>query len=150
MIFDFFRNLFRKTTMKTGLATSFATPSDFQAYALAKAQGKSEKEALAIGDNCIGCYGDKTNGSQAYCAIPPEHMIQYWGSVAAAKHQRVLVSCGKRSCVALIGDVMPHLANIRNGAIIDMNPALCRGLGLPCENVLVTVSWSRILDSHSV
>ena len=150
MIFDFFRNLFRPHPMKTGLATSFATPSDFQAYALAKAQGKSENEALAIGDNCIGCWGDKTNGSQAYCAIPPEHMIQVFGSFSAAKHQRVLVSCGKRSCVALIGDVMPHLANIKNGAIIDMNPALCRGLGLPCENVSVTVSWSRILDSHSV
>ena len=135
--------------MKTGLATCFATPSDWAAYVKAKAEGKSENEALALGDNCVGCWGDRTNGSQAYCAIPPEHMIQVWGSKAAAKHQRVLVTHGNKSCECLVGDVMPPLDKIENGAILDMNPALCRGLGLPVENVSVTVTWGRILDSQT-
>jgi len=46
--------------------------------------------------------------------------------------------------------VMPHRANITNGAIIDMNPALCAGLGLPDENVSVIVTWGQVQKAETV
>jgi len=136
--------------MNTGIGTCFATPSDYNAYRKAKAEGKTDEEAFAMGDNCIGCWGDRTNGSQAICALPPETMAETWGSLASAKHKPVLVTYNGKSFECIVGDVMPHRANITNGAIIDMNPALCAGLGLPDENVSVIVTWGQVQKAETV
>jgi hypothetical protein len=47
-------------------ASAFADPADVKAYCDAIAAGKSEQEALALGDNGKGCWGDD--------ATPEDHL----------------------------------------------------------------------------
>lgn len=118
------------------LATDFASEADVRAYKRAKAEGKSDHEAFAVGDNGIGCWGDLTAQTHTpMCAIPPEDMIELFGSMAKAKHQRILVVHGRRSVPCVLADRMPRRKNIRNGAGIDLNPAALIALGLdsPCK-----------------
>jgi hypothetical protein len=44
-------------------ASSFADPNDVAAYRRAIAQGKTPAEALKVGDNGIGKWGDQTAGN---------------------------------------------------------------------------------------
>lgn len=137
------------------IASEFATIQDLNAYHMAKARGLSDRQAFAIGDNGIGCWGDLTaQAHTAMAAIPPEHMAEEWGSVSAAKHQRILVLRGNISVECIIADRMPHLANITNGAGIDLNPAASNALDLP-KGGMVKVTWGKIengvaLESHKV
>ena len=111
-------------------ATSFADPADIAAYRRAKAAGASETEALRLGDNGIGCWGDDMTGSEPYCALPPEDMIEKCGSIEAARHRPIEVFAHGRSTLCRLGDRMPSRAHITNGAGLDLNPAACRALGL--------------------
>ena len=109
------------------LASTFADPADVEAYKRALAEGKTEEEALAIGDNAIGCWDNPTGvGSGPQCALPPED----WEHLAKPHGTAVLVRIGGKSALAKLGDTMPHKANIKNGAGIDMNPDLCAKLGV--------------------
>lgn len=57
--------------MPTVTASSFADPADVAAYKAAIKAGKTEKEALALGDNGIGYWGDDTTSeAQPMCALP--------------------------------------------------------------------------------
>ena len=120
-------------------ASSFADPEDVRRYrkwfAIYKAQGMSDGKAddlaKAKGDNGQGCWMDDTSaGSGPSCALPPETMIDIWGSVDAAKHQKLFLECGERSVTCLVKDRMPHIAHITNGARIDLNPDACEALDL--------------------
>lgn len=125
------------------IASEFATDEDLRAYQKAKAEGKSDEEAFAVGDNCIGCWGDRTNGTIPMCALPPETMVETWGSVANAKHQHILVSYKTSNCVCLVADRMPHLTDITNGAGVDLNPAAVQVIGLP-YGAMEQVTWDRV------
>jgi hypothetical protein len=129
------------------LGSDFADQSDYDAYVRAKAEGKSEDEALAVGDNCVGYWGDKTGPSNVppYIALPPEVLSETWGSIGASHLQPVLVTNPKngQSVTAKVADTMPHIANIRNGARIDMNSATIAALGL-VHPVMATVTWQKI------
>lgn len=126
------------------IASEFATIEDLNAYHKAKAKGWSDKQAFAVGDNGIGCWGDLTAQTHTpMCAIPPEYMEEEWGSVSGARHQRVLVLYGNRRVECIVADRMPHLANITNGAGIDLNPAASDALDLP-KGGMVKVKWGRI------
>ncbi len=122
-------------------ATSFADPADVAAFHHAKSLGMSDEEAFKHGDNGIGCWGDDcTKG--LWVALPPETMIETWGSVASARHQIVSLVCEKTrtEIAARVGDRMPHRANITNGAGIDMSPDTCAALGL-APPVSANVAW---------
>ena len=136
----------------TGMASSFADPSDVAAFQSCKAQGKSDQECFRVGDNGIGCWGDPTNeGSGPSCALPPDDMEAKWGSVAAAKHRPVVVHANGRTIVCVLKDRMPRKAHIKNGACIDLNPDAVRALGLqPPVMVPVEWSWDLTLSSTSV
>lgn len=126
--------------MKT-FASSFADPADVAAYLAAKARGKSDKEAFAVGDNGVGCWGDNTAQDKVpMCALPPDDMVAKFGSVAKAKHASVRVTHKDRVVVCLLGDRMPWKKNIKNGCGIDLNPAALKALKLksPCK---VAVEW---------
>lgn len=124
-------------------ASSFADPSDVRRYRAAKARGASEQEALSVGDNAIGCWGDDTSmGSGPSCALPPEVMIQNWGSVSGARYQQVLVTKDNKSVVCVIKDRMPHLEDIHNSARIDLNPDAVMALGME-PPMLATVIWQK-------
>lgn len=130
-------------------ASSFADPADRAAYLKAIQNGASEREAFAVGDNGIGCWGDLTAQDHTpMCALPPETMEEWFGSVAAAKHKNVLVIHGDDSVSCVLADRMPHRANITNGCGIDLNPAACRQLGLrPPIRVRVTIG--PVLPAHA-
>lgn len=124
-----------------GKASSFADPADIRAFKKCKERGGSDQDCFKVGDNGIGCYGDDVSeGSGPSVALPPEDSEERWGSVAAAKHKGVIVNANGKSVVAVLKDRMPHRANIKNGAILDMNPDTCRALGLE-PPVMVAASW---------
>jgi hypothetical protein len=126
------------------IASEFAMEADLVAYNSAIARGATHEQAFAVGDNCVGCWGDPTGpGTAPQCAVPPEVMTAFWGSEEAAKHQRILVLYNGRNCVVTLGDVMPHLWDITNGAGIDLNEVACDALGLPYD-AMVPVQWGLV------
>jgi len=63
------------------IATSFADPEDVARYKKAIADGKTEEDALAIGDNGIGAWGDVAAREEVpMSALPPEDWLAKWGS----------------------------------------------------------------------
>jgi hypothetical protein len=134
------------------IASEFATTSDLDAYNRAIAEGKTEDEALAVGDNCIGCWGDSTAaGTGPCCAIPPDDMVTEYGAVAFAKHQQVIVTnpLNGKAIVCTIKDRMPWKKDITNGAGIDLNPDACEALVLP-YGAMVPVTWGPIEKAQAV
>jgi hypothetical protein len=124
------------------LATSFADPEDVAAFQRCKAEGNSDEYCFALGDNGIGCWGDDITGSQPACALPPEVWLAKWGSKEAAHNKTVVVSANTRSVTCLLQDTMPHQADIKNGAGIDLNPAAVAALGFsPPLKTQVTWRW---------
>lgn len=122
-------------------ASSFADPSDVKAYERCIASGKTPRQCYAVGDNGEGCWGDSTKeGSGASCALPPEDIIARWGSMANGRNKGVMVSANNRSIYCVLKDCMPHKANIRNGAGIDLNPDAVRELGLE-PPIMVAATW---------
>jgi hypothetical protein len=117
--------------------SSFADPADVHAFKRCKANGGTDHECFKVGDNAIGAWGDDTSeGSGPSVALPPED----WKSFPTPNGKQVEVQYGDKTVVALLKDTMPHKANIKNGAGIDMNPDTCRALGLE-PPVLTKVSW---------
>jgi hypothetical protein len=127
-----------------GLASSFADPADVRAFRRCKAQGKSDAECFRVGDNGIGCWGDDcSEGSGQSCALPPDDMIEKFGSVAAAKHAKVKVTANNQMTVCILKDRMPWKKNITNKAIIDLNPDAVHLLELtPPIKVAATWEWA--------
>jgi hypothetical protein len=134
--------------LHVGKASSFADPKDVEAFkkwfAKYKKDGLSdhdaEKKAFAKGDNGIGCWGDDCTGATPACALPPEKMIDRWGSVDAAKHKPVLVTVEDKSVICVLKDRMPHERYITNGAMIDLNPGACAAFGLK-PPIMVSATW---------
>lgn len=113
------------------VASSFADPADIRAFRRCKALGKSDAQCFRVGDNGIGCWADDVSeGSGPSCALPPEDMEEKFGSVASAKHAKVIVTLNGKIIECILKDRMPHRANITNGAGIDLNPDAVRLAGL--------------------
>lgn len=121
-----------------GKASSFADPADIASFKRCKATGKTDRQCFAVGDNGIGKWGDDTTqGNGPMCALPPEDWQQF-GTEARGK--KVLVKANGREVVCELRDTMPHKANVRNGAVIDLNPDACDALVLR-PPVMVDASW---------
>lgn len=136
----------------TVTASEFATQSDLDAYNKAKKEGKTDEQAFAVGDNCIGFRGDPTGlGTPPCCALPPETMISTWGSENAAYKKQVLVTniANGLTCICTVLDVMPHIAYIHNGARIDLNEAAVHALRLP-YGAMKKVSWGPVAVAEPV
>lgn len=126
------------------LASSFADLADVRAYERCKAQGKTDRECFKVGDNGIGCWGDRTAQEEIpMCALPPEDMIAKFGSIRAAKHAKVMVCANGRQITCLLADRMPARRHITNGAGIDLNPAAAKLLALK-PPFLVKAEWEWI------
>lgn len=129
-------------------ASSFADKADVIAFrkwfAIYKANGASDEEATKLafgkGDNAIGAWDDPTDSPPPCCAIPPEDMIERWGSVDGAKHKLIEVTANDRTVICILKDRMPWRKNITNGAGIDLNPAACEALGLT-PPVMTDAAW---------
>lgn len=121
------------------IASTFADLADLAAFRKCKAQGKSDKECFKTGDNGLGLWGDNTAQEiTPMVALPPEIMIEKWGS--DARHKPLIVEYKDRQCRCIVGDRMPHLANLRTNARIDLNPAAVKVLGIP-KGGMVRVTW---------
>jgi hypothetical protein len=131
--------------MPVVIASSFADPKDLAAYRKAITQGKTEKEALAVGDNCIGCWGDNTGGVDvAMCALPREDWMVRWGGGSNARGKKVAVTFKGKTVIGELRDTMPSKANITNGAGIDLNPGFAKAFGLTPPFLLSGFKWEWI------
>jgi hypothetical protein len=113
---------------RQGLASSFADPKDIAAFKRCKALGKSDMECFKVGDNGIGKWGMDTTRPVPMCALPREdwaHLDRPQGTLV-----KVTILSSGRHVVCELQDTMPALANIKNGAVIDLNPAASAALGL--------------------
>ncbi len=123
-------------------ASSFADPADVAAFRRCKANGGSDQECFKVGDNGIGFTGlDCADPGNLYCALPPEVWKARWGNAAGASGKGVRVSYKGASAVGAMGDTMPSIANIHNGARIDLNPGFAKALGLTPPFLVDGVSW---------
>lgn len=123
-----------------GKASSFADPADIKAFKKCKAQGKSDQECFAVGDNGEGKWGDDTTeGSGPSCAVPPE----FWQVFKNPRKQKILVTYGDKSVVCELKDTMPRMSNRANEAIIDLNPDACKALGVK-PPIFIDVTWQWI------
>jgi peptidoglycan hydrolase-like protein with peptidoglycan-binding domain len=119
-----------------GLGSSFADPADIRAFKRCKAQGKSDQECFKVGDNGIGKWGADTTTPVPMCALPREdwaHLAKPAGTIVLVEHDGQVVRTE-------LQDTMPARANIKNGAIIDLNQAAWRKLG-KTPPVLTQVRW---------
>lgn len=127
------------------VASSFADLKDVAAYKKAIAQGKTQAEAFKIGDNGIGKWGDNTARDDApMCALPPEDWIAKWGIGHTARGKKVSVTLKGKTVIGELRDTMPHKANIKNGAGIDLNPGFAKAFGLVPPFLLRDVKWEWV------
>ena len=123
------------------LASDFASLKDLAAFKAAKAKGQSDKQAFAVGDNGVGCWGALTAQERTYmCALPPDDMIAKFGSVKAAKNAKVMVTYKGVQVLCTLADRMPWKKNIKNGCGIDLNPAVLKALRLKSP-IKIAVEW---------
>lgn len=127
----------RAGIIHNGLASSFADEQDIKGYRECKAEGKPDQVCFRRGDNGKGFWGDDTTVDVPMCALPPED----WQPLGpAARGAKVAVTIGGRTVICELRDTMPHKANIRNGAIIDLAPGAQEAFGIK-PPFLVPCSW---------
>jgi hypothetical protein len=129
-------------SVATVIASSFADPADVAAYRAAISAGRSEQEALRVGDNAVGCWGDDTSSdNQPICALPPEDWKSKWGPGHEARGKKVAVTYQGKTVVGELRDTMPSRAKITNGAGIDLNPGFAKAFGIRPPFLVRGVSW---------
>jgi hypothetical protein len=125
-----------RTRAHRGLASSFADPADVEAFLACKAHGGSDQHCFGEGDNGIGRWGDDTTVDTPMCALPPED----WRNLDKPRGAKVMVIANGHETECELRDTMPHRKHIHNGAIIDLNPAACKALGLH-PPVMTHATW---------
>ena len=126
----------------TVTASSFADAADRSKYDACILSGKSPAQCRRVGDPGIGwldniLYKDDMN----VCALPPEIWISKWGTKKNAHGRPVMVRINGVVVAGRLGDTMPHLANIQNGAGIDLNPGFAKAFGLH-PPFMVRAEWA--------
>ena len=118
-------------------ASSFADPADKRAFDACKRRGGTDQQCFAVGDNCVGCWGDATDAARPMCALP----LEDWAAFGkAARGRLVEVRIGGKVVVCELRDTMPRKRYITNGAGIDLNPAAVAAFGLK-PPIMVAAEW---------
>jgi hypothetical protein len=131
--------------MPTVIASSFADPADIAAYRRAIAEGKSREQALRLGDDGIGCWGDDTTSDEKpMCALPPEDWKAKWGRGDAARGRQVAVTYKGNTVIGELRDTMPAKAHITNGAGLDLNPGFAKAFGVKPPFMLHNIEWEWV------
>ena len=125
-------------------ASSFADPADVVAFKKCKAQGKTDKQCFAVGDNGIGKFGaDTTSSTTPMVAIHPTDATARWESMQGAAHRKVRVTVIKsgKSVVATVEDQLGKAGRI------DLNPGAAKKLGLsiPINPKTTDVLWEWVV-----
>lgn len=135
--------------MITGYATSYGDTADMLAYQNALVsflksgmpQKEAEAKARRVGDPGIG-WADNvlSDTSVPWVALPYEDWQARYGTKAKAHKAKVKVTINGKTVVCLLGDTMPHKANITNGGVIDLAPGAQTAFGLRAP-FKVKASW---------
>lgn len=127
------------TTTQTGqqaLASVFANRADLWRYQMAKLNGSTEEDALKVGDNGVGHWGDVTATYKTpMVALPSD-------TPGLERGRQVRVTGPNGSTVAIVGDQMPRSDKLQGRADIDLNPAAAMAVGHPGGVVPVTWQWA--------
>ena len=118
-------------------ASSFADPADVRAFERCKAQGKTDLQCFAVGDNGIGKWGHNTAQEVLPMAAIPRDV---WADADKCGGTKLEVRYKGKTVEGILGDTMPHTKNIKNGAGIDLNPAFAKQLGLK-PPFMVELEW---------
>ena len=133
-----FRDSFgTKDGWKRVKASSFADPADVKSFERCKAQGKTDLQCFAVGDNGIGKWMHKTAQEDRPMAAIPRDV---WAAADKIGGAKLEVRYQGKTVEGILGDTLPHTKNIRNGAGIDLNPAFAKQLGLK-PPFMVEVEW---------
>lgn len=134
-----FDKVINATSSQVGKASSFADPKDIEKFNECKKTGKTDKQCFAVGDNGIGQFGKITAQEHTpMCALHEQAMIDNWGSVKAAAHQKVQVFANGKDIICAVEDRMSS-----KKAVIDLNPAAAKMLGLK-PPFMVDASWKKV------
>lgn len=126
---------------KEVMASSFADAADIHAFVKCKASGKSDEDCFAVGDNGIGFTGLNCADDQVpICALPPEEWKSKYGMPKNAAGKPVDVTYDHKTVRGILGDTMPAIKNITNGARIDLNPGFLAKFNLKAP-AMVKVTW---------
>lgn len=125
----------------TVVMSSFADLADVAAFRRCKAAGGSDNLCFGKGDNGIGAWGANTAQEDVPMVALPREVWRAAGKTGGAG---VLVEFCGRQVRAVLGDTMPALENIHNGAGMDANPATVKALGLKAPVMQPGVVWSWI------
>lgn len=87
----------------------------------------AERKAFAKGDNGIGKWGHHTAQDENPMAALPREI---WHRDEKTGGAMMEVRYNGKTVRGILGDTMPALVNIKNGAGIDLNPAFAKQLGL--------------------
>lgn len=122
-------------------ASSFADLADVLAFKKCVARGHTENYCFGEGDNGIGKWGKKTAQEVIPMVALPREIWRDAGKTGGAK-----VIVGYKDfppLEAFLEDTMPSLANVKNGAGMDTNPAVAKAFGLkPPYMVPMTWAWA--------
>jgi hypothetical protein len=116
----------------SGYATNFADQKDLLRYQKAKAAGKSERQALAVGDNGIGApsLGTVSTPNSYGVAVPTSFLRQHFGDDPAAwRTARAKLEYGDQTIQVPYVDVGPGTKQQKKGVITDLTYPLSQGLG---------------------
>jgi hypothetical protein len=124
------------THVKEPMASSFADPADIAAFKRCKAQGHTDKQCFAIGDNGIGYWGDVTASDTPMCALPPGEWKKF-GSKARGKKMKVTYR--DKTVICELRDTLPPVP--KHNVVIDLNPGALKALGLTPGGLYEGVHW---------
>jgi len=130
------------------MATSFADPMDVIRYNNAIKQGKTEAEALRVGDRGTGEWGQCTTRTDIpMCALPQAEWMKTWKNGFIAMGKTVAVTYNGKTVVGQLADTIPSPP--KNGARIYLNPGFAKALGLNLPfTVQVTWAWGGPNGPH--
>ncbi len=122
-------------------ASSFADPADVRAFKACKAQGNSDQFCFSKGDNGVGKWGHNcADEDMRYAALPRE----VWAAAGKTGGAPMAVTYRGQRVTGSLGDTMPSLANIKNGAGLDLNPGFQKAFGLKPPFLLDGFTWEWI------
>jgi peptidoglycan hydrolase-like protein with peptidoglycan-binding domain len=125
-------------------ASSFADPADVAAFRRCKAQGNSDQVCFRVGDSGVGFTGmNCATEDVCICALPPDNWREKWGSKENAAGKKVAVTHNGKRVIGILGDTMPALKNVKNGAGIDLNPGFAKAFGLT-PPFMINVDWEWV------
>src|SRR5215469_5919598 len=116
----------------SGLASTFADPGDIARYKAAKAAGKSEEQALMVGDNGVGNAAlGGIDTTKSYGIAMPENWLrqQYGNDKSAWRRARAVLTINGQTIQVPYIDTGPGQGPQSKGVVTDLSYSLAKALG---------------------